>query len=137
MATTGIETWYKDLIRVFQGTVPRTPSESEIYRRHTPVSAPAMGTGSKVCSVILRLGELCCSVIVVGQLSRFFWLLNRGPDSPSNGRLIYAEVMSCLALICSIILIIPAKYSFYAWPLDLLFFISLMIAFGLLAAVSV
>ncbi|KAH8698065.1 hypothetical protein GQ44DRAFT_633461 [Phaeosphaeriaceae sp. PMI808] len=92
-----------------------------------------MGTGSKVFSIILRLGELCSSVIVVALLGRFFYLLGLASDGSINGRLIYAEVISCLEIISSIILIVPLKYSFYAWPLDAIFFVCSIVAFGLLA----
>jgi len=92
-----------------------------------------MGTGTKVFSVILRLGELCSSVIVVALLSRFFYLLHLAPDGSAGGRLIYAEVISCLEIIASILLLIPFKYSFYAWPIDAIFFVCSIVAFGLLA----
>lgn len=62
-----------------------------------------MGTGSKVFSAILRLGELCSSVIVVTLLGRFFYLLYLAPDGSIECRLIYAEVISCLETIASIL----------------------------------
>ncbi|KAH7338514.1 hypothetical protein BKA66DRAFT_479752 [Pyrenochaeta sp. MPI-SDFR-AT-0127] len=92
-----------------------------------------MGTGTKVFSVILRLSELCSSAIVVALLGRFFYLLHLAPDRSIEGRLIYAEVISCLEIIASILLLIPLKYSFYAWPLDAIFFVCSIVAFGLLA----
>ena len=95
-----------------------------------------MGTASKVLSVLFRLAEFSSAVIVVGLLGRFFYFLHVGPDGDDNSRLIYTEVISCLEIFASIILIIPAKYSFYAWPLDAIFFILSMVAFGLLAGVS-
>jgi len=95
-----------------------------------------MGTGSKVFSVILRLGELCSSIIVVALLSRFFYLTHLGPDGSVHGRLIYAEVISCLEIISAIILVFPYKYSFYAWPLDAIFFVCSIVAFGLLAELN-
>ncbi|KAF3033733.1 hypothetical protein E8E12_000642 [Didymella heteroderae] len=91
-----------------------------------------MGTGSKIVAVVLRLGELCSAIIVVSLLGRFFYLSNRGGGS-TNGRLVYAEVISALEIIFSILLIIPAAYSFYAFPLDLIFFICSIVAFALLA----
>ncbi|KAF2437580.1 hypothetical protein P171DRAFT_373211 [Karstenula rhodostoma CBS 690.94] len=94
-----------------------------------------MGTGSKVISVILRLGAFCSSVIVVACLSRFFYLLNLA-NAHANGRLIYAEVISILGVICSLLLIVPMKYSFYAFPLDVVFFICSIVAFALLANVN-
>ncbi|USP73629.1 hypothetical protein yc1106_00903 [Curvularia clavata] len=95
-----------------------------------------MGTTAKVLSVLLRLSELCSAVIVVALLGRFFFYLSIGPDTSTNGRLIYAEVIACLEIFASIILIVPAKYSFYAWPVDVLFFICSIVAFGLLAALN-
>ncbi|KAF1977625.1 hypothetical protein BU23DRAFT_500550 [Bimuria novae-zelandiae CBS 107.79] len=92
-----------------------------------------MGTGSKVFSVILRLSELCSSIIIVALLSRFFYLMRLGSDGSVSGRLIYVEVISCLEIIASIILVFPYKYSFYAWPLDTIFFVCSIVAFGLLA----
>lgn len=96
-----------------------------------------MGTGSKIISVILRFGELCSSVIVVALLGRFFYLLHLAPDWSTDGRLVYTQVISCLELLSSIILIVPLAYSFYAWPLDAIFFISSIVAFGLMADVGV
>jgi len=96
-----------------------------------------MGTGSKVFSVILRLTEFCASIIAIGLLSRFFYLFHLGPDGSIDSRLIYAEVISCLGAIVSIISIIPWKYTFYAWPLDGILFICSTVAFGLLADVSI
>jgi hypothetical protein len=97
-----------------------------------------MGTGSKVFSVVLRCGELCSAVIVTSLLSRFFYLLSLAPGGESvDGRLIYAQVISCLEILFSIVLFLPLKYSFYAWPLDVVFFICSMVAFGLLASVSI
>jgi len=92
-----------------------------------------MGTGSKVLSVILRLGELCSAVVVTALLGRFFYVLNASPDGNANSRLIYAEVISCLQILFSLVLIFPYKYFFFAWPLDLICFILSMVAFGLLA----
>ena len=92
-----------------------------------------MGTGSKVFSVILRLGELCSSTIVVALLGRYFYLMHLGPDGSVHSRLIYAEVISTLEIIASIIFLPPFKHSVYAWPLDAIFFICSIVAFGLLA----
>ncbi|KAH7382116.1 hypothetical protein BKA66DRAFT_463746 [Pyrenochaeta sp. MPI-SDFR-AT-0127] len=92
-----------------------------------------MGTGTKVFSVLLRFGEFCSSIIVVALLGRFFYLLHIPSGTSTDGRLIYAQVISCLELIASMILFVPLKYSFYAWPLDAIFFVCSIVAFGLLA----
>lgn len=94
-----------------------------------------MGTASKVISVAFRLGELICSVIVTALLGRFFIHLHHG-HGHADDRLIYAQVISCLGIVISILLFPPLKYSFYAFPLDAILFICWIVAFGLLADVS-
>lgn len=94
-----------------------------------------MGTASKVISVVFRLGELVCSVIVTALLGRFLYFLNLG-NGHANGRLVYAQVISCLGIVFSIILLPPIKYSFYAFPIDAILFVCWIVAFGLLADVS-
>ncbi|PVH91265.1 hypothetical protein DM02DRAFT_606690 [Periconia macrospinosa] len=94
-----------------------------------------MGTGSKIVSVLFRLGELCSAIIVVALLGRSFYLINIA-NASANGRLVYAEVISALEIIFSVVLIIPAKYSFYAFPIDIIFFICSIVAFALLTDVS-
>ncbi|ORX98674.1 hypothetical protein BCR34DRAFT_640649 [Clohesyomyces aquaticus] len=95
-----------------------------------------MGTGSKILSVILRAGELCSFSIVIGLLGRFFYLFHLGTDESLNGRLIYAEVIAGLSIVASILLMPPLKYSFCAWPVDVVLFICSIVAFGLLADLS-
>ena len=94
-----------------------------------------MGTTSKVALVVFRLGELVCSVIVTALLGRFFYFLNLG-NGHADGRLVYAQVISCLGIVFSIVLFPPLKYSFYAFPIDAILFICSIVAFGLLADVS-
>lgn len=95
----------------------------------------AMGTASKVISVLLRIFELCCAGIVLGILGHFFHVLHLGNGS-ADGRLVYAEVIAGLSVAFSILLVPPLTYSFYAFPLDLAIFICWMVAFGLLDNVS-
>lgn len=95
-----------------------------------------MTTGSKAFSLLLRLCQFCSSGIVVGLLGRFFYLLHTSPGSPTNGRLVYAEVVASLALVVSILLVLPLGYSFRAWPVDAVFFALWVVAFGLLVNVS-
>lgn len=76
-------------------------------------------TGSKVANVILRFFELCSAAIVTGIIG---WSLHRidSGNGPTNGRLVYAEVVAVMSLVASIILLIPFGFVFKAWPLDLL-----------------
>ncbi|KAF9731899.1 hypothetical protein PMIN01_09828 [Paraphaeosphaeria minitans] len=76
-----------------------------------------MGTSSKIDSTFFRLGEVCSAVIVVLLLSHFY--INASDD----GRLIYTEIISVLEPVFSILLPISTKYSFYAFPLNIIIFI--------------
>jgi hypothetical protein len=94
-----------------------------------------MGKASKIISVLLRIGECICAIIVVAILGHFLHLLDVA-NADADGRLIYAEVISGLCIVFSLILSVPIKYTFYAFPLDGILFICTMVAFGLLANVS-
>lgn len=89
-----------------------------------------MGTGAKIASTCLRIGELISASIVLGILSRFIRLTHIG-DGDVQNRLVYTEAWAVLSLAFSIILILPLTYSFFAFPLDLVMFIGWMVAFGL------
>lgn len=76
-------------------------------------------TGSRVANVILRFLELGSAAIVAGIIG---WGLHRidGGNGVSNGRLVYAEVVAALSVVASIVLLIPFKFVFKAWPVDIL-----------------
>jgi hypothetical protein len=94
-----------------------------------------MGTASKVCSVILRFGELASAAIVVGILGRYLSILaNANVDAGS--RIIYSEVIAGISLFCSIIFFPPLMYSFYCFIIDFCLFICWIVAFALLCNVS-
>jgi hypothetical protein len=94
-----------------------------------------MGTASKALSVLFRLAELTCAVIVIGILSRFIYLVDLGHGHVES-KIIYTEVWAALSMAFSIILVPPISYSFYACPLDLIMFIGWMVSFGLLYDVN-
>jgi len=48
------------------------------------------------------------------------------------GRIVYAVTIAGISIFCSIVLLPPLRYTFYAFPLDLLLFVAWMVAFGLL-----
>ena len=95
-----------------------------------------MGTATKVISVLLRIGECICAIIVIALLGRFFYILNLA-NASVDGRLVYSSVIAGISIFLSIILVVPMKYSFFAFPLDGIVFICWMVAFGLLANVSI
>jgi len=95
-----------------------------------------MGTATRVCSVILRFGELTSAAIVAGILGRYLSLLNNA-NAPANSRIVYTEVMAGISILLAIILGPPLKYSFYCFGLDFALFICWMVAFGLLCNLTV
>ena len=94
-----------------------------------------MGTTTRVCSLILRLGELASAIIVVSIVGRFLFLLDEA-NANANSHVIYTEVIAGISIILAIILAPPLKYSFYCFSLDFTLFICWMVAFGLLCNVS-
>jgi len=90
-----------------------------------------MGSASKVFSVILRLGELACAVIIVGLLGRFLAMVYDA-NAYTDSRIVYTMVIASIALALSIILMPPFTYSFMAFPIDFIFFILFLVAFCLL-----
>lgn len=101
-----------------------------------------MGTVSRVLLVLLRLGQLASGAIVLGLLSRFFYLLNDSAPADDagaiepNGRLIYAAIIAALTILAALIFMLPLAYSFWSWPIDFLFFAAWLVVFCLLETVS-
>ena len=93
-----------------------------------------MGSASKVLSVLLRLGELVCGVIVLALLGRFLYIVGEA-NVYADSRIIYATVVSSIAIALSILLMPPFTYSFMAFPLDFIMFTLFLVAFCLLESV--
>jgi hypothetical protein len=89
------------------------------------------GTAHKVASVILRLGELVCAVIVIGILSRFCYLLSLQLAS-ANSRVVYAMVVAGITIIYAFFLCAPFDALFMSFPCDFILFIMWLVAFCLL-----
>jgi len=94
-----------------------------------------MGTVSKVLSVILRLGELASGVIVLALLGRFLYLVGEA-NAYADSRIIYATVVSSIAIALSILLMPPFTYSFMAFAVDFVMFALFMVAFCLLETLT-
>jgi hypothetical protein len=90
-----------------------------------------MGVASKVILSCLRVVEFGCACVITGVLGKFFRLLNE-IDADKNSRLIFAMSMAVISIFFSIILILPLKYSFYAFALDFAFFVCWITCFALL-----
>ncbi|KAH6645609.1 hypothetical protein BKA67DRAFT_651344 [Truncatella angustata] len=94
-----------------------------------------MGSASKVLSVLARISELVSSVIVLGLLGRFLYLLSEA-NVYADSRIIYTTVVASISAFVSIILFIPFTYSFLAFPLDFILFVLWLVAFCLLEALT-
>jgi hypothetical protein len=120
--------------------VSLTISYPPLFEHHTVLlqyqsKDSTMGTGSKVVSVILRIGELICGAIVVGIIGRFIYLLGVAGETPGT-KILYTEAVAAIGIVAAILLIVPLIYSFYAFPLDLILSIMWFVAFGLMVNVS-
>ena len=76
-------------------------------------------TASKVVNAFLRFFELCNAAIIVGIVG---WALHhiRIGNGPNNERLIYVEALAAISIVISIVLLVPFKFVFKAWPLDII-----------------
>lgn len=92
------------------------------------------GTAHKVISVILRLGEFACAVIVLGILSRFCYLISI-PQAEADGRIIYAMVVAGIGIVYSFFFCPPFKSLFLGFPFDFILFVMWLVAYCLLQTV--
>ncbi|OBT87385.1 hypothetical protein VE02_04152 [Pseudogymnoascus sp. 03VT05] len=91
--------------------------------------------GSRFASVFFRLMQLISAAIVAGLLGHYLHNLHEGGGF-NNRRVIYAITIAGIAIFLSLLFMLPLKYQFYAFPLDLIMFILWMIAFGLLISLG-
>ncbi|KAH7112778.1 hypothetical protein B0J13DRAFT_631410 [Dactylonectria estremocensis] len=89
------------------------------------------GTAHKIVSVILRIGEFCCAVIVLGLLSRFCYLISIAQES-ADGRIVYAMVVAGIGIVYSFFLCPPFKSLFLSFPFDFVLFVMWLVAYCLL-----
>lgn len=89
----------------------------------------------RVVALILRAAELVFAAIVAGVNGEYLHNA-RGASSWQLGRFIYTEVVAALAMLFSLMLLIPFSSTFVHWPLDIFISINWWIAFGLLVDVS-
>ncbi|KAG8358398.1 hypothetical protein FVEN_g12732 [Fusarium venenatum] len=89
------------------------------------------GVAHKVISVILRLSELACAIIVLGILSRICYLVGIAGDNV-DGRIIYTIVVACLGIMYSVLFCPPFKSMFLGFPFDFVLFVMWLVAYCLL-----
>ncbi|KFY39875.1 hypothetical protein V495_05718 [Pseudogymnoascus sp. VKM F-4514 (FW-929)] len=88
--------------------------------------------GSRAASVFFRLMQLISAAVVAGLLGKFLHNLHEG-GGVSSRRVVYAISIAGISIFFSLLFMLPLKYQFYAFPLDLIMFILWIVAFGLLA----
>jgi len=94
-----------------------------------------MGTASKVCSVILRVGELVSAAIVAGLLGEYLHYVSDAHDS-AGSRIIYTVALAGISLVVCLVCMAPVDILFYGFLLDGALFVMWMTAFGLLVNLS-
>ncbi len=100
------------------------------------LQAATMGAASKILSVCLRLGELACSIIVLGIVGHFLSRLSSASVYADN-RLIYTIVVASISTFASLMFMVPFTCSFLAFPFDFILFVLWLVAFCLLEVVSI
>jgi hypothetical protein len=76
------------------------------------------GAAHKVASAILRFGEFCSAVIVLGILSRFCYLISIA-QVDADGRIIYAMVVAGISMVYSFFFVCQLNFSFWVSRLTL------------------
>jgi preprotein translocase subunit SecG len=80
--------------------------------------------------LVLRAAELAFGAIVLGITA---WYIDHSANSSwADGRFIYTLVVSCLAVLASLIWFLPTTNSFSHYAFDFLLFVLWIISFGLL-----
>lgn len=93
-----------------------------------------MVSASRVALVALRIWELICSVIVVGILGHFLYIVSDA-GATNDGRAVYSLVVASISTVFSLVFIAPFMYSFLAFPVDFALFVMWLVAFCLLETV--
>ena len=77
---------------------------------------------TRIVGLTLRALQLVSAVIVAGIVGNFLGQADRGGWWP-GGRFIYTEVVAGLAMLVSLILLIPFTWALTMFPLDLTLFL--------------
>lgn len=88
----------------------------------------------RILGFILRAAELAFAAIVAGIVGHY--LDNSNASAWDDARQIYTIVVAALAMLLSLLWLLPFSSAFIHWPVDLLISILWFVAFGLLVDVS-
>jgi hypothetical protein len=94
-----------------------------------------MSDASKAVSVFFRIAELGSAAIVAGLVGRYLSFVDDA-NAAAGSRTIYTIVVAGISILAALILIIPWRFTFFAFPLDAILLILWMVSFGLLVNVS-
>ncbi|CZR68842.1 uncharacterized protein PAC_18742 [Phialocephala subalpina] len=94
-----------------------------------------MSVAARVFHVLLRIGEFISSVIVLGLIGRVLYMVGQA-DASTDSRLIYTTVIASISTIFSIIFVLPFLYAFLAFPMDFIMFVTWLVAFCLMEALT-
>lgn len=94
-----------------------------------------MGALSKILSACLRVGELVCSIIVLGIIGRFLWHVGEA-NIYADARLVFAIIVASISTVASLIFMIPFTFTFMVCPFDFILFTLWLVTFILLELVS-
>ncbi|KAF2104781.1 hypothetical protein NA57DRAFT_70987 [Rhizodiscina lignyota] len=86
---------------------------------------------ARVGSLILRFGEFVCAAVVLGIMAYFLSQYHHTHSGP-HGREIYTLVVAVLALILSLIWMIPTLTHMLHYPMDFIISAAWFAAFGIL-----
>lgn len=86
---------------------------------------------ARTIALLLRVLELISAAVVAGLVGHELRRADKAGARPGK-RFIYTEVVAGLALLLSILLLLPMTWAFSLWPLDFVMFILWIVAFGLL-----
>ncbi|KAI9731214.1 MAG: hypothetical protein M1834_005407 [Cirrosporium novae-zelandiae] len=94
-----------------------------------------MGAGTKIASVVLRVFECACAIVVTAILGRYIYYVDLA-NAHAGSRVVYTLSIACISILFSILLGLFTKYSFWLFPVDFALFICWMTAFGLLRGLT-
>jgi len=84
-----------------------------------------------ILSILLRVAELVFAGIVAGVNGAYLHAVE-GSSSMEQARFIYTEVVAGLAILLSLLWLLPFSGSFVHWPVDLFISVCWFVAFGLI-----
>lgn len=114
------------------------------YTHSTEVSAQQAKASGKasdkmvlldIISMIFRLAELVFAAIVAGVNGKYLHDV-RGTSTWDQSRFIYTEVVAGLAILLSLLWLLPFASSFVHWGAEIIISICWFVAFGLIVNVS-